>query len=113
MVQQMKDLGFNRAALPYNVLFNLNYKSGNHEKINSLVQEMDEKGICYDRFTYGIWLSACVVDSNMTGITDILTRIASDSEVVFDWLLTCYVAAKGYIKSGPMDKSLARLEMSH
>ncbi|PON82408.1 Pentatricopeptide repeat [Trema orientale] len=79
MVQQMKDLGFTGAALPYNVLLNLYYKSGNHEKINSLVQEMDEKGICYDRFTYDIWLSACVVDSNMTGITDILTRIASDA----------------------------------
>lgn len=111
IMQQMKDLGFTRTALPYNVLLNLYYKIGNHEKIYSLMQEMDEKGIRYNKFTYGIWLSAYAADSNVTGIDNVLTRMASDSEVVFDWL-TYSVAANGYLKAGFMDKSLEVLKKS-
>lgn len=71
-MQKMRDLGLDRITVSYNVLLNLYYQSRNHEKLDTLVHKMEEKGIPFDKFSFDIRLSACSAASNFEGIYKIL-----------------------------------------
>ncbi|PHT36352.1 hypothetical protein CQW23_24052 [Capsicum baccatum] len=51
-------------VLTCNIMEKLYVKTGNLDKLHSLVQGMDAKEIYVDAFTYAIWLNAdvCIVD---------------------------------------------------
>ncbi|CAB4286951.1 unnamed protein product [Prunus armeniaca] len=107
----MRDLGFARTSLVYNVLLNLYYKTGNTDKFDVLLNEMEESGIGCDRFTYGIRLSAYAAASDHEGIDKVLAEWESNPGFQVNW--TNYsVAANGYVKVGNVEKALEMLEKS-
>ncbi|KAK9906048.1 hypothetical protein M0R45_000093 [Rubus argutus] len=90
-------LGFTRTPLVYNVLLNLYYQTGNREKFDTLMIDMEENGIGCDRYTYGIRLSAAAAASDLEGVNKIMAKCESDPKGLWDW--TNYaVAANGYAK---------------
>ncbi|KAL6138242.1 hypothetical protein ACLB2K_063525 [Fragaria x ananassa] len=110
-MQKMRDLGVFKTTLSYNVLLNLYYKTGNKEKFDSLMSEMEENGVRFDKFTYGIRLSAAAAASDLEGIDKILAEWQSDLRSLLDWA-DYSIAANGYTKSGAVDKALEMLKRS-
>lgn len=111
ILQKIKEMGFDGAPLPYNIMMNLYYQIGEFERLDPLLQEMEEKGVSYDRYTYSIRLSAYAVASDIKGVDNIVERMELDPRIVPDW--SCYViAANGYLKVGLVDKSLSMLRKS-
>lgn len=113
LFQEMKELGFVR-TLAYNSLLNLYFQMGEHGKLDHIMeemQEMEEKGIQHDIFTFRIRMSAYVADSNIEGMENMLKMMEDNPRIVMDW--DAYsVAANGYIKAGLLDKALAMLKKS-
>ncbi|KAJ0028807.1 hypothetical protein Pint_36280 [Pistacia integerrima] len=98
-MQKMKYLGLAKYPLVYNTLLKLDYQNENYEKLDSLMHEMEEKGIGCDKVTFGIRLSAYAATSDVNGIEDTVTLMESDSSGVLDWE-TYFIAASGYAKAG-------------
>ncbi|CAK7342193.1 unnamed protein product [Dovyalis caffra] len=86
-------------------------QTGNPEKINNLMQEMEQNGIGCDKFAHSIQLSAYASVADIEGIEKTLTRMESDPNIFLDWT-TYTAAAKGYTKVGLIDKALEMLKKS-
>ncbi|XP_031265403.1 pentatricopeptide repeat-containing protein At2g20710, mitochondrial-like [Pistacia vera] len=111
-MQEMGDLGlFARTPLMYNSMLYLYYQTGNYEKLDSLMREMEEKGIGYDKKTFCIRLSAYAAASDVEGIDKIVNLMESNPIVLVGWE-TYANAASGYAKAGFLDKSLQMLKKS-
>ncbi|KAK3009419.1 hypothetical protein RJ639_014128 [Escallonia herrerae] len=103
-MQKLRDMGY-RKPLAYNVLMNLYYQAGSWDKMDCLMQEMDEKGIYFDVYTLTLRLSAYSAASDREGIDKILKRMESDPRIVMD--CDAYAAASnGYLKLGLVEKAL-------
>lgn len=109
-MQKMRDLGYAK-PLSYNVMLGLYSKIGKHEKLDYLIQEMEEKGIPFDKFTYSIRLNAYATSANMEQMECLLTEMENDAGVTMEWNYYI-VAANGYLKAGDTDKALAALKRS-
>ncbi|KAJ0041234.1 hypothetical protein Pint_26649 [Pistacia integerrima] len=95
----------------YSAMLNCYASTANYKKLDSLMHEMQEKGIAHDKFTMGIRLSAFGATSDVEGIDKTLAVMESDPNVVVDW--TVYNnAATGYAKTGHLDKALEMLKKS-
>ncbi|KAK3016441.1 hypothetical protein RJ639_007796 [Escallonia herrerae] len=103
-MQKLRDRGYRKPSA-YNVLMNLYYQTGSWDKMDCLMQEMDEKGIHFDVYTLTLRLSAYSAASDREGIDKILKRMESDPRIVMD--CDAYVAAaNGYLKLGLVEKAL-------
>lgn len=110
VMQKIRDLGYAR-TLSYNVIMNLYSNFREHDKLDSLMQEMEEKLIRCDKFTYGIRLNAYGVALDIDGMEKLLMKMEADPFITIDW--NAYVVvAKGYIRAGNMEKALAMLRKS-
>lgn len=111
ILQKMKEMGFDRTPLSYNIMMNLYYQIGEFEKLDPLLQEMKEKGVPFDPFTYCIRLSAYAAASDITGVDKIVEQMESDTNIVLDW--NCYaIAANSCLKAGLIDKFVSMLRKS-
>ncbi|KAK1575316.1 hypothetical protein Q3G72_004451 [Acer saccharum] len=110
-MDKIRELGLANRPSAFNTLLGLYNRTGNFEKLVSLMHEMEENGIGWDRFTYGIRLTAYAAVSDAEGVDKTVTKMESDTSVVLDW--TCYTAAaSAYAKLGLLDKALAMMEKS-
>ncbi|XP_041026573.1 pentatricopeptide repeat-containing protein At2g20710, mitochondrial-like isoform X1 [Juglans microcarpa x Juglans regia] len=105
VMQKIIDRGFARKPLCYNILINMYYKIGEHEKLDALVLKMEEKGINPDKYTLSIRLSAYAAISDVEEISKTVERMESDPHIVLDWK-PYSIAASGYLKVGLLDKAL-------
>ncbi|CAI9089414.1 OLC1v1023983C1 [Oldenlandia corymbosa var. corymbosa] len=103
VMQTMRSLGCYR-ELSYNVMLNLYFKLGKREKIDMLVQEMEEKGIKYDQATFCILLTVYGTDSNIQAMEKLLEKMENDHTVRVNWNV-CVVVAKGYRNAGLDEKA--------
>ncbi|KAF5934975.1 hypothetical protein HYC85_026104 [Camellia sinensis] len=109
-MQNMRELG-SRTPLVYNVMLKLYSQMGKRKKIDSLVQEMEEKGIAGDKFTFSILLNSHAVTSDIKGMEKILMKMEADPVISMDW--NAYViAANGYLKAGLVEKAFSTLKKS-
>lgn len=111
LFQKMRDSGFLKMAIPYNVMLTLYSRMGKHEKIEPLVREMENNGIKSDDFTYSIRLNALAAASDVEGIEKLLMERENDPEVPMD-VHAYLTAAKGYLKAGLVEKALTTLGKS-
>ncbi|KAK1563811.1 hypothetical protein Q3G72_033233 [Acer saccharum] len=110
-MDKIRELGLAKWPMAYNILLGLYHRTGNDEKLVSLMHEMEDNGIGWDRFTYGIHLTAYAAVSDVEGVDKTVTRMESDTSVVLDW--TCYTAAaSAYAKLGLLDKAVAMMKKS-
>lgn len=110
IMQKMRQLGYNK-TLSYNAMLTLYAQMRKLEKLDSLVQEMDSKGIPFDNFSYNIWLNACVAASDIVGMEKLLMRMEADPVIVMQWD-SYAIAANGYLKAGDFKKAEAVLKKS-
>ena len=109
-MQEMRDMGFVK-TLSYNVMLGLYSRLGKHEKLDNLMQEMEENGIGLDSFTYCIRLNAYCATSDMEGMEKLLMKLETDPAVNSDW--NAYiVAANGYLKADLKEKAVEMLKKS-
>nr|GLL24112.1 pentatricopeptide repeat-containing protein At2g20710, mitochondrial-like [Ipomoea trifida] len=108
-MQKLRDMGWAKTPLPYNIMMNLYYSMGRWEKVDGIMKEMDEKGLFHDRYTVGIRLSAYAAAGDSAGIDKIVEVIESNPKITLTWN-TYGVIVEGYLKVGQLDKALAMMK---
>ncbi|KAK9152737.1 hypothetical protein Sjap_000217 [Stephania japonica] len=78
----MKKMGFINTPFAYNKLTELYLQTGLHEKINTLMDEMKEKGVIQDKFTWKNRLNAHVTASDNVGMESILHEMGKDPMIL-------------------------------
>ncbi|CAK9323729.1 unnamed protein product [Citrullus colocynthis] len=111
IMQKMREVGFMKTPLSYNVMLSLYSHLGKHEKLNELMEEMEEMGISHDRFTYNIRMNAYAATSNITNMEKLLLKMEADPLVTMDWH-AYFVVANGYFKAGLSENSILMLKRS-
>lgn len=113
LFHEMKDLGFLRGCLPYNVMLNLYIRCGKHALLEKLLREMDDGNVKPDIFTVNTRLHAYSLVSDVEGMEKFLTRCESDLglDLDLDWR-TYADAANAYIKAGSTEKAMEMLRRS-
>ncbi|WCJ34110.1 Tetratricopeptide repeat (TPR)-like superfamily protein [Euphorbia peplus] len=108
LMQKMNDLGFVMQTLNCNSMLTLYYKTGNFEKFDAFLKEMEANRVCPNNVTLALQLSACAAVMDTNGIDKIVRMMESDPEIP-EW--TSYTAAAtGYGKAGLLDKALKMLK---
>ncbi|KAM3343627.1 pentatricopeptide repeat-containing protein, mitochondrial [Capsicum galapagoense] len=108
IMQKVRDMRFNRTPLCYNFMMNMYYQTGNWEKMDNMMNEMEGKGIIFDQFTLMIRLSAYAAAGDSGGIDKIAMMLESDKRITLDWNVYTIIAEK-YLKVGQAEKALAML----
>ncbi|KAI8558590.1 hypothetical protein RHMOL_Rhmol04G0107200 [Rhododendron molle] len=111
VMQKVRELGFAKTALTYNVMLKLYSDMGNHDKLDSLMQEMQEKGIACDKFTYNTRLNSYAYASDLDGMEKLLMKMEADPVVTMSWH-AYVVVANGYLKAGAVEKASSMLKKS-
>ncbi|XP_060188883.1 pentatricopeptide repeat-containing protein At2g20710, mitochondrial-like [Lycium barbarum] len=106
-MQKLKELGY-AGTVAYNVMLTLYSKMGDVEKLQSLVLEMEDKGIAGDVITHNIVLNAYASVPDVTEMEKLLMKMEADP-LLIDWS-PYTVAAKGYLKAGDIDKAYEALK---
>ncbi|CAN8271002.1 unnamed protein product [Cochlearia groenlandica] len=112
LFRDMKDLGFLRGCLSYNVMLNLYIKTRNYDLIEKLLGQMDDDNVKPDIFTVNTRLRAYSVISDLEGMEKFLIACEADPGIELDW--HSYAdAGNAYIKEGSSpDKALEMLRKS-
>uniref|UniRef100_A0A1J3GFT8 Pentatricopeptide repeat-containing protein, mitochondrial n=1 Tax=Noccaea caerulescens TaxID=107243 RepID=A0A1J3GFT8_NOCCA len=108
---EMKQLGFLRGCLPYNVMLNLYIRSGSYTMVEKLLRQMEEEDVKPDIFTVNTRLHAYSVISHVEGMEKFLMTCEADQGLELDWR-TYADAANAYIKAGSTEKALEMLRRS-
>ncbi|XP_045800707.1 pentatricopeptide repeat-containing protein At2g20710, mitochondrial-like [Trifolium pratense] len=94
----------------YNMMLKLYAQKGKHEKLDRLMQEMQEKDIC-NGATYTIRLNAYVNSRDIEGMEKLLMQMEADPVATVDWY-TYATAANGYMKVGNVEKASEMMKKS-
>ncbi|CAH2051127.1 unnamed protein product, partial [Thlaspi arvense] len=111
LFDKMRELGFLRGCLPYNVMLNLYIRSGKYSMVEKLLREMEDLDVKPDIFTVNTRLHAYSVVSDVEAMEKFLTSCEADTALQLDWR-TYADAANAYIKAGSTDKALEMLRKS-
>lgn len=109
IMQKMKEMEMAVSSFPYNMMINLYTQTGEYDKIDMLMQEMERKGIPQDKYTMLNRMAAYIAASDISGMERILKRIEEDRHFSVNWKV-CSMAASGYLKVGMIEKALAMLK---
>ncbi|KAK0590291.1 hypothetical protein LWI29_025038 [Acer saccharum] len=111
LMLKMREFGFLKTTLSYNVMLKLYFQLSKIEKLEMLLQEMEQNGIKHDKFTCSIQLNAYGATANIEGMEKLLSRMAVNPDLTLDWHV--YVtAAKWYLKAGLIEKGLTMVRKS-
>ncbi|GLT69129.1 hypothetical protein SLA2020_413050 [Shorea laevis] len=108
VMEKMRKMGVIASSFPYNWLISLYAHSGECDKIDILVQEMERKGFPQDTYTMTNRMAAYVAASNIFGMEKILNQMEDSPEFVVGWKLYS-IAALGYQKVGSIERSIKML----
>ncbi|KAK6143846.1 hypothetical protein DH2020_024194 [Rehmannia glutinosa] len=106
--EEMKILNYS-TTLNYNNMLSLYYGTEQPEKVIALVQEMEEKNIAPDLYTYNLLINSYAALKNLDAIEGVLEKMKSNN-VECD-LFTCGNLATVYLNSGLHDKANVFLGM--
>jgi len=108
IMQKMREMDMAASSFPYNMLINLYSQTGEHDKIDMLMQEMERKGIPQDKYTMLNRMAAYIAVFDISGMERILNRM-EDKHFFASWKVYS-MAASGYLKVGLIEKALAMLK---
>ncbi|PWA59597.1 Pentatricopeptide repeat-containing protein [Artemisia annua] len=109
-MQKMRELSYS-SSLTYNVMMGLYSDMRKYEKLDLLMDEMEQKGIHIDKFTYCIRLNAYAKTAEIQKMEKLLYKMEADPEVQMEWHAYTTVA-NGYLRSGDREKALTCLKKS-
>lgn len=102
-MQKLRELGALKTPVSYHVMLNLYSDLEKYEKIDILMQEMEEKGIGCDKLSYTIQLNAYASTSDIEKMEKLLIKMEADPGMTMFWY-AYVVAGNGYLKSGLTEK---------
>lgn len=109
IMEIMREMDMAASSFPYNMLINLYSQTGEHDKIDMLMQEMERKGIPQDKYTLLNRMAAYIAVFDISGMERILNRMEEDKNCFVSWKVYS-MAASGYLKVGLIEKALAMLK---
>ncbi|KAL0559978.1 hypothetical protein IC582_000364 [Cucumis melo] len=109
IMQKMREVGFMKTPLSYNVMLSLYADLGKQEKFDELIKEMEEMGIGHDRFTYNIRMNAYAATSDIANMEKLLSKMEADSLVAMDWH-AYFTVGNGYLKAGFSENGILMLK---
>ncbi|KAK6283783.1 hypothetical protein POUND7_002735 [Theobroma cacao] len=83
LMQKMREMGFTNIPC-YNILLGLYYLL-NYSKLDAHMLEMEVNGIRYDRYTFGIRLSAYAAAYDVEGIDKIVEKVETSPQTALEW----------------------------
>ncbi|KAH0654550.1 hypothetical protein KY289_032228 [Solanum tuberosum] len=101
-MQKLKELAY-AGTVAYNVMMTLYAKLGYLEKLQSLMLEMEDKGIPGDVISYNILLNAYASVPDVTEMEKVLMKMEADP-LLINWS-PYTVVAKGFLKAGDIEKA--------
>lgn len=111
LFKKMDQLDYTSTPLAFNNLMTLYKKMGKPEKVLSLVQEMKERRIPLDLFTYNIWMQSYADMNDIEGAERVLDEMADNNKLDGNWT-TYNNLASIYIKVGQFEKAELALKWS-
>lgn len=99
---KQSNLSFN--ALMYNEMMTLYMSVGQVEKVALVVEELKQKNVVPDIFTYNLWISSCAATLNIDQVKKILDEMSCDSGGSDDWvkyvnLVNIYITASHLVNA--------------
>lgn len=105
---KMIELGYDSTP-SCNVMLNLYSNLRKYKEFGSLVQEMEEKAIAFDKLSHTIRLNAYANASELFQMEKLLMQMEADPSVTMYWN-TYAIVANGYIQAGEVEKALESLK---
>ncbi|PHT98711.1 hypothetical protein BC332_32370 [Capsicum chinense] len=102
LFEKMKELNFT-STLNYNNVISLHLSNGQPEKVPALVQEMEQRNITADLYTYNQLMDSYASVKDIVSVEDVLEKMEKH-QVKFDWF-TYGNLASIYINTGHLDKA--------
>nr|GMD38169.1 pentatricopeptide repeat-containing protein At1g02150 [Ipomoea batatas] len=104
LFDEMRNKGYTRNTLPYNLMLNLYMKVKDYDKLDSMICEMDQKNIWYNIFTYHILLSSHGYRGSIEMMERTFEKMRLDTRINPNWS-TYGIMASVYIKAGELGKA--------
>ncbi|CAN4110953.1 unnamed protein product [Withania somnifera] len=102
LFEKMKELNFG-STLNYNNVISLHLTTGQPEKVSSLVQEMEQRNIAADLYTYNQLMNSYASMKDIASVEHVLEKMEKH-HVKFNWFTYGNLAGI-YINSGYLDKA--------
>lgn len=93
-MQKVKDMGLAHNPLCYSFMMKMYYRTGDWEKMDNMMNEMEGKGINFDQFILIIRLSAYAAAGDSDGMDKIARMLESDKRITLDWNAYSIIAEK-------------------
>ncbi|XP_052188421.1 pentatricopeptide repeat-containing protein At1g02150-like [Diospyros lotus] len=104
LMEKMRDRGYARNALPFNVIMTLYLNLKDYDKVDLVVSQMEEENIPLDIYSYNIWLSSCGYQGSVGKMEHVFLQMKLDRTINPNWT-TFSTMASMYIKLGQMEKA--------
>ncbi|GAA0177804.1 hypothetical protein LIER_42153 [Lithospermum erythrorhizon] len=102
LFEKMKELGF-VSTLDYNNLISVYLKTGQPQRLHSIVEEMEQTSVSLNIYTYNILINSYASMKDFDAVEGVLKKMKS-KEIRYDWF-TYGNLANIYINSGLLDKA--------
>lgn len=100
---EIRNCGYaDRNPRPYNVMMTLYMKCKEHDKVESMILEMDSRRIL-DVYSYNIWLTSRGYEGSAKKMEQVFEKMKRDPNVAPNWS-TYSVMASMFIKIGELEK---------
>jgi len=109
LLETMKARLYVNDALPFNVMMTLYMNLGEHDKVITTINEMKEKNVTFDIYSYNIWITNCAAMEDIEEMERVLERMISDSSINPNWT-TYSTLSSMYIKAGNFEKAKSCLK---
>ncbi|CAL1381316.1 unnamed protein product [Linum trigynum] len=86
LYDRMKESNLSFSAVTYNEIMTLYMSVGKQEKVGSVVQELKDRKVTPDIFTYNLWISSCAANLDIDEARRVLDEMRRSSGCNDDWL---------------------------
>ncbi|KAK6918671.1 Pentatricopeptide repeat [Dillenia turbinata] len=104
IMDRMRTKGYAMHALPFNVMMTLYMNLKEFGRVDLLVEEMMEKNVPLDIYSYNIWLSSAGAQGSAERIEQVFKQMELDRTINPNWT-TYSTMATMYIKLGQFEKA--------
>lgn len=103
--ERIKETEVPLTALPFNEMMTLYMSVGLVEKVSSIVDDLKQRKVHTDIFTYNLWISSLAAALNIDGVRRVLDEMKCDPNSNVDWvryidLVNIYVTSAHLLHSG-------------
>lgn len=109
--QKMDELNYADSTLAFNNLMSLYMRKQQPDKVAPLVQEMKQRELPLDSFSYNIWMQSYASLNDIEGVERVAEEMQSPGQDICDWSTYSNLASI-YVKAQLFEKAELALKMS-